>query len=79
MPETKQPECAEQKRLYEELTLATKAVVEIQSSQIAALQLGDRRVSHFEEEIDSVVRAWKHARKAFMQHITDHGCGPDCR
>ncbi len=49
MPESNESTCSEQERLFAELTSALKNVVEIQSSQIAAVQLGDGKVSEFDE------------------------------
>jgi hypothetical protein len=74
MPESKVSTCSEEERLFAELTSALKKIVEIQSSQIAAIQLGDRKVSEFDEEICIAVRAWHEARHVYMQHILDHGC-----
>ena len=74
MPETNESTCAEQERLFAELTSALRNVVEIQSSQIAAIQLGDRKVSEFDEEIRIALGAWHKARHVYMQHILDHGC-----
>jgi hypothetical protein len=67
-------DCPEQARLHAELSHAIRAVVEIQSSQIAAVRLGDTRTSHFEEEIRIAVKAWQSARRAYMQHCAEHGC-----
>jgi hypothetical protein len=67
-------ECAERERLHAELSQALRAVVEIHGSQIAALQLGDTRTSHFEEEILIAVDAWQGARRAYIRHCTEHGC-----
>lgn len=66
--------CAEQARLHAELSQALRAVVEIHGSQMAALQLGDTRTSHFEEEILIAVDAWQSARRAYIRHCTKHGC-----
>jgi hypothetical protein len=69
-----QTECAKQQRLSEELAQAIRALVEMQGSQIAALKLGDRQTSRFDEEINAVLRAWTNARRAYMEHLQDHGC-----
>ena len=66
--------CPEAERLFTELTNSLKRVVEIQSCQIAAVQLGDRRVSGFDEEIRIALRAWRLSRRAYVQHVLDHGC-----
>ena len=67
-------DCAEQERLHAELSHALRAVVEIQSSQIAAVKLGDKCISHFEEEIGVAVNAWQNARRAYIRHCAEHGC-----
>ena len=74
MSEPNEAECAEEKRLLAEMTHALGSLVEIQSSQMATLALGDRKVSLFEEEIRVVLSAWQHARHAYIQHVLDHGC-----
>ena len=75
MPEANHDaECAEQERLFAELTRSLRNVVEIQSSQIAALKLGERDTSTFDEEIRIALGAWHKARHVYMQHILDHGC-----
>src|SRR5260370_36121334 len=74
MPETDGSPCREAERLFAELRSALKRVVEIQSCQIAALKLGDRRVSGFEEEIRVALSAWQHSRRAYVEHVLDHGC-----
>jgi len=74
MQECNEPTCSEEERLFAELTSALKKVVEIQSSQMAAIQSGDRTVSAFDEEIKITLRAWHRARHVYMQHILDHGC-----
>jgi hypothetical protein len=75
MPECNQSTCSEGKRLFAALTNALNELVEIQSSQMAALQLGDRKVSEFDEELRITLRAWYKARHVYLQHIMDHGCG----
>ena len=67
-------ECEEQKRLEEELSQATKALFEMQVYQVTALKLGDHRVSRFDEEINATLRAWRNARRAYMEHLQDHRC-----
>ena len=74
MPEPNGSKCPEAERLFAELRAALKRVVEIQSSQIAAVQLGDRRVSGFDEEIRVALWAWQHSRRAYVEHVLDHGC-----
>ncbi len=76
MPECNESTCSEGKRLFAELTNALKEFVEIQSSQMAALQLGDRKVSEFDEELRIALRGWHKARHIYMQRVMDHGCRP---
>ena len=57
-------ECAEEKRLFAKLSHTLGSLVEIQSSQMAALAMGDRQISRFEEEIRVAICAWQHARHA---------------
>ena len=66
--------CSEEKSLFTELKSALKNVVEIQSSQMAAIHLGDRKVSKLDEEIRIALRAWHKTRYVYMRHILDHGC-----
>ena len=73
MPED-HAECGEQERLFAELTHALRNVVEIQGSQIAAVKLGDRDISRFDEEIRVALRAWQRARHIYIWHVLDHGC-----
>ena len=75
MSECNEFTCSEGKRLFAELTDALKDLVEIQSSQMTALQLGDRKVFEFDEELRIALRAWYKARHVYMRHILDHGCG----
>jgi hypothetical protein len=75
MPKCNESTCSEGKRLFAELKSTLKYLVEIQSSQIAAIQFGDRKVSEFDEEIRIALRVWHKARHAYMQHILNHGCG----
>jgi hypothetical protein len=74
MPEPNGSPCPEAERLFAELRTALKRVVEIQSCQIAALKLGDRRVSGFDEEIRVALWAWQQSRRAYVEHVLDHGC-----
>ena len=74
MPEYNESKCSEAKRMFVELQTALKRVVEIQSYQIAAVKLGDGRVSGFDEEIRVAMWAWHHARQAYVEHVLDHGC-----
>ena len=67
-------ECAEQASLFSELTRALRKLLDIQCSQMAALKLGDTRVSDFEKEIGVALWTMEHARQAYMQHVMDHGC-----
>jgi hypothetical protein len=67
-------ECPEQKRLHEELSQALRVLVELQGSQIAAVKLGDKRTTRFEEEIRTALNAWQSARRAYLQHCAEHGC-----
>ena len=60
--------------MFVELQTALKRVVEIQNYQIAAVKLGDRKASGFDEEIRVAMWAWHHARQAYVQHVLDHGC-----
>jgi hypothetical protein len=66
--------CDEQRRLSSGLSQAIRYVIEMQSSQIAAVRLGDTRTERFEEEINAAIQAWKRARKLYMEHLRDHGC-----
>ena len=59
-------ECQEQERLLADLAQATRDLLEMQQSQIAALKLGDRRIGRFDEEIAVALRVWKQARRAYM-------------
>ena len=74
MPECNESTCSEAKRLFAELLTALRRVVEIQSFQIAAVKLGDRGDSGFDEEIRVAIWAWHHARQAYVEHVFDHGC-----
>jgi hypothetical protein len=74
MPEPNDQEYAEQERLFEELTNALATLVEVQSSQLAAVAAGDRQVSGFDEQIHATLSAWQRARYAYMRHVMDHGC-----
>jgi hypothetical protein len=65
MPESDETEgvqCVQQERLFAELKHTLGSLVEMQSLQMAALALGDQKVSRFEEEIRVALWAWRHAR-----------------
>jgi hypothetical protein len=72
--ESNQTECAEQERLFAELTRALRNLLDIQGSQVSTPKLGDTRDSEFEKEIGVALWALEHARQAYMQHVMDHGC-----
>ncbi len=75
MPETTEEECSEERRLFAELSHALSGLVEIQGSHMQALALGNnQQASRFEEETRVALWNWQHARHAYMQHVSDHGC-----
>ena len=74
MPDSSGSTCSEKEWLFAELKIALKNIVEIQSSEMAAIQLGDRKLSEFNKEIPVALKAWHKARYIYMQHILDHGC-----
>ena len=74
MPESNETECVQQERLFAEVKQALGNLVKVQSLQMAALALGNRKVSRFNQEIRVALRAWQHARHAYLQHVLDHGC-----
>jgi hypothetical protein len=41
---------------------------------MAAVKLGDRSLSRFEEEIETALRLWKQASIAYVEHLRRHGC-----
>ena len=67
-------ECQEQVRLSAELAQATRDLLEMQESQIAAIKLGDQRIGRFDEEITVALRVWKQARWAYTRDLQEHGC-----
>ncbi len=69
-----QPECVAEKRLLAQVVEAFGHLIEIQGCQVAALGLGDRDLSRFEEEVELVLQSWKHALRAYIQHVQDHRC-----
>ena len=64
----------DQERLLVDLAQATRDLLEMQESQIAALKLGDQRIDRFDQEIAVALRVWKQARRAYMGHLQEHGC-----
>ena len=74
MPESSDVECHEEKRIFAEMRRALGYLVEMQSLQMAALALGETKVSRFEEEIRVALWTWEHARHAYIRHVLDHGC-----
>ena len=58
-PKLARSEYKEQKRLAAGLSRSLGYLVEMQASQIAALQLGDTRTQQFEEEISAALQTWQ--------------------
>jgi hypothetical protein len=73
-PKLAQSEYKEQKRLAAGLSRSLCYLVEIQASQIAALQLGDTRTQQFEEEMSAALQIWQRARKLYMAYLQEHAC-----
>jgi hypothetical protein len=73
-PKLARSEYKEQKRLAAGLSRSLCCLVEIQASQIAALQLGDTRTQQFEEEISAALQIWQRARKLYMAYLQEHAC-----
>ena len=74
MPESNASECPEQDRLCVNLRHALGSLVEMQSSQMAAITSGNQKGSKFDEEIRIALQAWEHARYVYIRHVLDHGC-----
>ena len=67
-------ECTEERRLFVKLSNAWADLFEMQSLQLAALWLHDRKIGRFDEESTAAVSAWTRARKNYMEHLRKHGC-----
>jgi hypothetical protein len=67
-------EYKEEKQLAAGLSRSLCHLVEMQASQIAALQLGDARTQQFEEEISAALQTWQRARKLYVTYVQEHAC-----
>ena len=74
MPESTETECADENHLFLELKRTLGSLVEIQHSHMEALASGAGQESRFEEEIGIALSAWQDARRAYVRHVSNHGC-----
>jgi hypothetical protein len=66
--------CSEHDRLLEELSQAIDFLVKSQASHATVLRITGCGTTGYEEDLSVATSAWTVARRAFVQHVMEHGC-----
>jgi hypothetical protein len=67
-------DCIEHRRLLNELAQAIDLLVKTQASHAIVLRTTGSATTGYEEDLTVAAAAWTVARRAFTQHVMEHGC-----
>jgi hypothetical protein len=66
--------CAEHQRLLHELSQAIDLLVQTQVAHATVMRTTGLTKTGYEEDLIVAAASWTMARRAFAQHVMEHGC-----
>lgn len=67
-------DCTEHHRLLDALCEAIERLVKVQASHATVKRTTGSDTTGYEEDLVAAATRWTTARKAFEQHVMEHGC-----